>query len=85
MAVPAFRYSRIASADHQRGKSASDFRAFESRQAAGLGDAIFGREVELRGHAVETILPSYDCMRYDQIWGLQIGIARAPAAICRIG
>jgi hypothetical protein len=27
------------------------------------------RELELRGNAVEVILPKYDCMRYDQILG----------------
>jgi hypothetical protein len=38
-------------------------------QAGGLGEVIFGlsRELELRGHAVEIIVPKYDCMRYDQI------------------
>lgn len=43
-------------------------------QAGGLGDVVFGlsREVEIRGHAVEIILPKYDCMRYDQIWGLHV-------------
>jgi starch synthase len=41
-------------------------------KAGGLGDVIYGlsREVEIRGHTVEIILPMYDCMRYDQIWGL---------------
>lgn len=41
-------------------------------KAGGLGDVIYGlsRELETRGHAVEIILPMYDCMRYDQIWGL---------------
>lgn len=41
-------------------------------KAGGLGDVIYGlsREVENRGHTVEIILPMYDCMRYDQIWGL---------------
>ncbi|GAB4376048.1 MAG: glycogen synthase GlgA [Elainellaceae cyanobacterium] len=41
-------------------------------KAGGLGDVVYGlsREIELRGHAVEIILPKYDCMRYDQIWGL---------------
>src|SRR5262249_54126421 len=28
------------------------------------------RELEIRGNAVEVILPKYDCMAYDQIWGL---------------
>src|SRR2546425_3828276 len=43
-------------------------------QAGGLGEVIFGlsRELELRGHAVDIILPKYDCMRYDQIYGLTV-------------
>ncbi|MGA3153839.1 MAG: glycogen synthase GlgA [Streptosporangiaceae bacterium] len=43
-------------------------------QAGGLGEVVFGlsRELELRGHAVEIIMPKYDCMRYDQIYGLSI-------------
>ena len=43
-------------------------------KVGGLGDVVFGlgRELEIRGHAVEIILPKYDCMRYDHIWGLQI-------------
>lgn len=42
-------------------------------KVGGLADVVFGlsRELEVRGHAVEIILPKYDCMRYDQIWGLQ--------------
>lgn len=46
-------------------------------KVGGLGDVVFGlsRELELRGHAVEIILPKYDCMRYDQIWGLQVTYA----------
>ena len=34
-------------------------------QAGGLGQVVFGlsRELELRGHAVEIILPKYDCMQ----------------------
>lgn len=41
-------------------------------KAGGLGDVIYGlsRELELQGHTVELILPKYDCMRYDHIWGL---------------
>lgn len=41
-------------------------------KAGGLGDVVYGlsRELEIRGHCVELILPMYDCMRYDQIWGL---------------
>jgi starch synthase len=43
-------------------------------QAGGLGQVVFGlsRELELRGHAVEIILPKYDCMHYDQIHGLTV-------------
>ena len=41
-------------------------------KAGGLGDVVYGlsRELEIRGHHVELILPMYDCMRYDHIWGL---------------
>jgi starch synthase len=41
-------------------------------KTGGLGDVIYGlsRELETRGHCVELILPKYDCMRYDHIWGL---------------
>ncbi len=41
-------------------------------KAGGLGDVVYGlsRELEGRGHTVELILPMYDCMRYDHIWGL---------------
>jgi starch synthase len=41
-------------------------------QAGGLGDVVFGlsRELELRGHSVEIVLPRYDCMRYDRVFGL---------------
>ena len=43
-------------------------------KVGGLADVVFGlsRELEIRGHSVEVILPKYDCMRYDQIWGLQV-------------
>ncbi len=43
-------------------------------KVGGLGDVVYGlsRELEIRGHAVEIILPKYDCMRYDHIWDLQI-------------
>jgi starch synthase len=43
-------------------------------QAGGLGEVVFGlsRELELRGHAVEIILPKYDCLRYDQIEQLSV-------------
>ena len=41
-------------------------------KAGGLGDVVYGlsRELELQGHCIELILPMYDCMRYDHIWGL---------------
>ena len=43
-------------------------------QAGGLGQVVFGlsRELELRGHAVEIIMPKYDCMDHDQIFGLTV-------------
>ncbi|MBM4155230.1 MAG: glycogen synthase [Lentisphaerae bacterium] len=43
-------------------------------KVGGLGDVVFGlcRELEIRGNPVEIILPKYDCMRYDRIWGLQM-------------
>lgn len=43
-------------------------------QAGGLGEVINGlsRELELRGHAVEIILPKYDCMEYRHIYDLQV-------------
>jgi starch synthase len=43
-------------------------------KVGGLGDVVFGlsRELEIRGNTVEVILPKYDCMRYDHIWGLQV-------------
>ena len=42
-------------------------------KAGGLGDVVQGlaNEVAIRGNEVEVILPKYDCMRYDRIWGLQ--------------
>jgi len=42
-------------------------------KVGGLGDVVQGlsRELGMRGNAVEIILPKYDCMRYDRIWGLQ--------------
>lgn len=43
-------------------------------KVGGLGDVVFGlsRELEIRGNSVEIILPKYDCMRYDHIYGLQV-------------
>ncbi|WP_017327250.1 glycogen synthase GlgA [Synechococcus sp. PCC 7336] len=41
-------------------------------KAGGLGDVVYGlsRELSLQQHTVEIVLPKYDCMRYDHIWGL---------------
>jgi starch synthase len=43
-------------------------------KVGGLGDVVFGlsRELEIRGNSVEIILPKYDCLRYDQIYDLQL-------------
>ena len=43
-------------------------------KVGGLGDVVFGlcRELEIRGHSVEIILPKYDCLRYDQIFDLRL-------------
>lgn len=42
-------------------------------KVGGLADVVYGlsRELEIRGHDVEIILPKYDCMRYDHIYGLR--------------
>ncbi len=41
-------------------------------KVGGLADVVYGlsRELEVRGNSVEIILPKYDCMRYDHIYGL---------------
>jgi starch synthase len=41
-------------------------------KVGGLGDVVQGLSYELaiRGHHVEIILPKYDCLRYDRIFGL---------------
>jgi starch synthase len=43
-------------------------------KVGGLADVVHGlsRELESRGHVVETILPRYDCMRFDQVWEMQV-------------
>ena len=43
-------------------------------KVGGLADVVFGLSGELqkRGHAVEIILPKYDCMRYDHIFNLHV-------------
>ncbi len=41
-------------------------------KVGGLADVVHGlsKELAIRGNAVEIILPKYDCLRYDNIWGL---------------
>jgi len=41
-------------------------------KVGGLADVVFGlgKELEIRGNHVEFILPKYDCLRYDHVWGL---------------
>jgi starch synthase len=41
-------------------------------KVGGLGDVVYGlaRELEIRGNAVEIILPKYDCLRYEHVWNL---------------
>ena len=41
-------------------------------KAGGLGDVVSGLsgELELRGNAVEIILPKYGSLRYSEIWDL---------------
>ncbi|NLD99019.1 MAG: starch synthase, partial [Fibrobacter sp.] len=43
-------------------------------KVGGLADVVNGlsRELEIRGNTVEIILPKYDVLRYDQIWGLSV-------------
>ena len=43
-------------------------------QVGGLGDVVAGlsRELEIRGNSVEVILPKYDRMHYERIWGLTV-------------
>ncbi len=45
-------------------------------KVGGLADVVSGlsAELALRGHAVEVILPKYDCMRYDHVWNLQVAM-----------
>jgi len=45
-------------------------------KVGGLGDVVFGlsRELDIRGHSVEIILPKYDCLRYNQIFNLQLAL-----------
>src|SRR5581483_5146329 len=43
-------------------------------QVGGLADAVSGlaHEMEIRGNSVEIVLPKYNNMRYDRIWGLTL-------------
>jgi glycosyl transferase family 5 (putative starch synthase catalytic subunit) len=47
-------------------------------KAGGLGDVVSGlsRELELRGNAVEIILPKYASMQYSDIWDLRPRLPR---------
>ena len=40
-------------------------------KVGGLADVVhgLGRELSSRGHHVEIILPRYDCMKFDRVWG----------------
>jgi starch synthase len=42
-------------------------------KVGGLADVVYGlcHELDIRGNDVEIILPKYDCMRYEHIYGLQ--------------
>jgi len=42
-------------------------------KSGGLGDMVSGlsRELELRGHAVEIIVPKYASLRHSEVWDLQ--------------
>jgi starch synthase len=41
-------------------------------KVGGLADVVFGlvNELQIRGNHVEIVLPKYDCLRHDHIWGL---------------
>ncbi|MEO5366128.1 MAG: glycogen synthase [Magnetococcus sp. WYHC-3] len=41
-------------------------------KVGGLADVVYGlsRELEIQGHKVDILLPKYDCLRYDHVWGL---------------
>jgi starch synthase len=43
-------------------------------KVGGLADVVYGlgRELEVRGNSVEIILPKYNNMRYDHVWGLSV-------------
>lgn len=43
-------------------------------KAGGLADVVSGlsREIEIRGNTVEIVLPKYDCLRYQDVWGLHV-------------
>jgi len=45
-------------------------------QAGGLGEVVYGlsREIEIRGNAVEIVLPKYRCMRQDQVYGMCVSV-----------
>jgi glycogen synthase len=41
-------------------------------KAGGLGDFVQGlaRELAIRGNHVEIVLPKYDSLRFDRVWGM---------------
>src|SRR5512144_641483 len=43
-------------------------------KAGGLADVVYGlsREIELRGHTVEIVLPKYDSLRHQDVWGMHV-------------
>jgi len=43
-------------------------------KAGGLGDVVAGlsRELEIRGQAVEIVLPKYGCMRHGDVHNLHV-------------
>jgi starch synthase len=43
-------------------------------KVGGLADVVYGlsRELGIRGHTVEIVLPKYDCMRHDQVSDLRL-------------
>lgn len=54
--------------------------------AGGLGDVVFGlsRELEIRGHAVEIILPKYQCLRTLYLHRHKLGGCAQRHRLCRL-
>jgi glycogen synthase len=53
-------------------------------KAGDLGDVAFGlsRELELRGHAVEIVLPKYASIHYGEVSAQHVPVLLARARIC---